>query len=307
MIVVAIPALLLAALSLAGFLGAWVWWLDLVANLRVQFALVLGVFGLVLVLARWRRTGWVVLAVAVANAALVLPLFLGGPAPVPDGSPTLRVVSYNVLSDNERFAETVDFLRSTGADVVFLHEVSRPWEEAILEAGLPYIVDAVRGGDLIFGTLVLTQPGAEVTGFGFTRDQPRAVEVRMLHGGRPVALLSSHPLAPTTETRSLYRDAQIRFAAEWAAGRDVPAIVAGDLNATQWSHAFARFASIGGLRDSSRGFGPQPSFPTSLPRLLRLPIDHLLHSEEWVVVDRRLGPDLGSDHLPLVVDLVLSE
>ncbi|MFO7548156.1 MAG: endonuclease/exonuclease/phosphatase family protein [Acidimicrobiia bacterium] len=305
MIVVAIPALLLAALSVAAFLGAWVWWLDLVANLRVQLALLLGVLGLLLVLARWRRTGWTVLVATALNAALVLPLFLGRPAPPPEGTPALRVVSYNVLSDNDRFGEVIDFLRATEADVVFLHEVSRPWEEAILDAGLPYIVDTVRGGDLIFGTLVLTQPGAEVTGFGFTRDQPRAVEVRLLLEGRPVALLSSHPLAPTTEVRSLYRDAQIRFAAEWAVSQEVPAIVAGDMNATQWSHAFGRLASIGGLRDSSRGFGPQPSFPTSLPRLLRVPIDHLVHSDEWVVVDRRLGADLGSDHLPLIVDLVL--
>jgi endonuclease/exonuclease/phosphatase (EEP) superfamily protein YafD len=36
---------------------------------------------------------------------------------------------------------------------------------------------------------------------------------------------------------------------------------------------------------------------------MRVPIDHLVHSPVLEVTDRRLGPDLGSDHFPLLVDL----
>lgn len=301
----AIPALLLAVVSMAAFLGPWAWWLDILANFRFQFAAVLLPLGLVLLVARWWRTAAVVLAAAAVNVALVLPLYLP-PPPAPPEGPTLRVLSFNVLADNEQFDEVVDYIRTTDADVVVLHEVSRPWEEQILEADLPYIVNPVRTGDLIFGTLVLTPAGAEVAGYGFTVGEPRAVEIRMLLDGTPISLLASHPLSPSTETRSLLRDAQIRFAAEWAADQEVPAVVVGDLNATRWSHAFGRFGSIGELRNSENGFGFQPSFPATATVVLRVPIDHLLHSEGWVVADRRLGPALGSDHFPLVVDLVLA-
>ena len=40
--------------------------------------------------------------------------------------------------------------------------------------------------------------------------------------------------------------------------------------------------------------------------LLRVPIDHLVHTPDLVVVDRRLGPPLGPDHFPLVVDLAVA-
>jgi endonuclease/exonuclease/phosphatase (EEP) superfamily protein YafD len=59
----------------------------------------------------------------------------------------------------------------------------------------------------------------------------------------------------------------------------------------------------GGLRNSQIGFGLQPTFPASSIGVLRVPIDHLLHSQDLRVRDRRLGPALGSDHFSLIVDL----
>ena len=46
MIVVVIPAVALAVMSLAAFLGRWVWWLDVLANFRAQYVVVLAVLGL---------------------------------------------------------------------------------------------------------------------------------------------------------------------------------------------------------------------------------------------------------------------
>ena len=56
----------------------------------------------------------------------------------------------------------------------------------------------------------------------------------------------------------------------------------------QLDHAFG-FQILEGLRESR-------------DRL----IDHLLESEALVGADRQLGPAMGSDHFPLVVDLQLA-
>jgi hypothetical protein len=47
-ILVVIPAVALAAVTIAAFLGQWVWWLDVLANFRAQYVVALAVLGLVI-------------------------------------------------------------------------------------------------------------------------------------------------------------------------------------------------------------------------------------------------------------------
>ena len=41
--------------------------------------------------------------------------------------------------------------------------------------------------------------------------------------------------------------------------------------------------------------------------LLRIPIDYCLVSEGIGVMDVQVGPDIGSDHFPLIVDLLVGD
>jgi endonuclease/exonuclease/phosphatase (EEP) superfamily protein YafD len=78
----------------------------------------------------------------------------------------------------------------------------------------------------------------------------------------------------------------------------------GDLNATPWSRPFVHLVESSGLCDTRAGFGVQASFPAA-SWLLRIPIDHVLASCGIGVQSRRIGRDVGSDHLPVIVDLVV--
>ncbi len=308
MILVAIPAVALALLSIAAFGGRWVWWLDVAANFRAQYLVALVVLGVVLMTSRWRRTGYGVLVVAAINLVVVGPLYLGSPAEGDPAAPSLRVMSYNLLSTNESYSEVIDYIEATNPDLVLLHEASRPWEVALESAGLDYEVIRPRSEQLIFGTLVLVRADdPTVVSYGFAEAQPRAVSIVYRPRGwpEPIEILSTHPLAPTEAGRARLRDAQLAFAAEWAASRVGALVVVGDFNATPWSWPFRRLMESAELINSQAGFGLQPSFPTQSNFLLRVPIDHLLYSDSLLVLDRRLGPAMGSDHYPLVVDLQL--
>jgi len=304
-ILLAIPAVALALVSLGAFLGRWVWWLDVLANFRPQYVVGLAVLGLVVTMSRWRKTGYAILGVALVNLVAVLPLYIGAPAEARVGAETIRVMSFNLLSTNESFSDVIEYIETVNPDLVLLHEASRPWEVAIESAALDYQVVRARSDDLIFGTLVLARgEGLEAVSYGFAAASPRAVGLSYTPPGwtGDLAVLGTHPLAPTDHERADLRDAQIGFAAEWASEQTGAFLVVGDLNSTPWSAPFRRLVAAE-LHNSQEGFGLQPTFPATSNLLLRVPIDHLLHSDALEVTARHLGPPLGSDHFPLIVDL----
>jgi len=296
-------------MSLAAFLGRWIWWLDVLANFRAQYVVGLAVLGLIVVLSRWRKTGYAVLGVALVNLLVVLPLYLGSPAVATVEPSGVRVMSFNLLSTNERYPEVIEYIESVDPDLILLHEASRPWEVAMEAAELDYQIIRPRSEDLIFGTLVLVKGDAvEAVSYGFAASSARAVELTYTPEGwtTTLSILGSHPLAPTDRERADLRDAQLGFAGDWASGRNGAFIVVGDFNATPWSWPFRRLMDSADLRNSQKGFGLQPTFSAESNLLLRVPIDHLLHSPALEVTDRDLGPPLGSDHFPLIVDLQLA-
>jgi len=88
--------------------------------------------------------------------------------------------------------------------------------------------------------------------------------------------------------------------------RGEAAILVGDLNATPWSAAFMRLLVQAKLYDSAVATGYQRSWPSStLP--LGIPIDHVLLSAQFEVKQRTIGPAIGSDHRPVVVDLLKAD
>ena len=117
-------------------------------------------------------------------------------------------------------------------------------------------------------------------------------------------LLATHPLPPISVDYARLRDEQLARIGALAAGLDGPLLLLGDLNITPWSHPYRRLMRDSGLSDGATGFGVQPTWPAGKPPLW-IPIDHTLHSEAVVVLDRRVGPDLGSDHYPVIVDFAV--
>ncbi len=99
---------------------------------------------------------------------------------------------------------------------------------------------------------------------------------------------------------TLVRDIGSRRISRWIARQSRTAIVAGDFNMPvesaiyrrYWSDCENAFSRVG------TGFGY-----TRVLKHFSVRIDHLLTCGGWEPVRAFVGPDLGSDHLPLIVDL----
>ena len=292
-------AFALTFLTLAGFLGAIWWGFDLASHFRLQYiALLVPVLAL-LVGVRWRRTALAAGLALVVNLALVGPLYL--PRSVePHGSGTIEILSFNVTASNPGRASVLEYLGASGADIIFLHESSTDWEDALSRSDLPYRMVSAREPGSVFGTLALVGDDAVANVIPLGDFGQLSIEVIAELDGTPVKVLGTHPLSPVTSARAAARDEQLRIIGGWAALQDVPVIVTGDFNASTWSRGFALVTGAADLLNSQRGFGVQPSWPAGYP-LVGIPIDHLVHSRELITVDRYLGESLGSDHFSLFV------
>lgn len=86
-----------------------------------------------------------------------------------------------------------------------------------------------------------------------------------------------------------------------------PRLVIGDFNTTSCPPHFQSFTNTAGLRDSRTGSGIQPTWPALWFHPLQICVDHCLVSPHFIVRNRTTGPNVGSDHYPIIVDLALRE
>lgn len=300
--------LLVVTATLFSYLGPLWWFFDLFCHFRLQYALVLLAsllwFGI-------RRTprGFFPLAMAawLANALPVARLYL--PPPEPSGPTSeeadLRFMLINVNAANTAYAQVAEAIRAADPDIVLLEEVTPEWVRGISTRLEGYRFSHFQPRIDCFGIGLLSRIArthcdtAYIGGAGV----PSLVAQVPVKSGS-LTVIGTHPLPPTGGRYARARNEQLARLPDALAGQPRPLVLIGDLNSTPWSRHFSQLLKRTGLRNSQQGFGLQRSWPAGR-MLMGIPIDHLLHSPEIRVVDRRLGPAVGSDHLPIIVDLAL--
>ena len=129
---------------------------------------------------------------------------------------------------------------------------------------------------------------------------------------QPVNLFVMHSTRPSSGA-PYYRNQieQFKQIGQIAFKSQLPFLMVGDLNVSPWNYSFGLLLHKSHLKNSMDGFGFQPSFPTFVPHFdwfpvfPVIPIDHILVSRHFNVLNRYTGPRLQSDHLPVIVELEL--
>ncbi|MBE0545695.1 MAG: endonuclease/exonuclease/phosphatase family protein [Verrucomicrobia bacterium] len=296
---------LLCLLTLTAFLGRIWWGFDLTTHFRFQYLAGLLLLAIGFAIKRKLTVAGVFSVFAILNGAVVVPYCFTGRAAVPAAGQTLRVLLLNVDTENRRYDLVENLIRECDPDLVVLLEVNHEWMNR-LDAVLtryPHVCQEPREDN--FGIALLSKlplENAEIVELGEAEVPSVTAEFRF--ADRTLRILGTHPLPPANRENSRLRNQQLEAIPEFLAARGGSVILLGDLNVTPWSPHFQKLLRGTGLKDSARGFGWQTTWPASLYPL-RIAIDHCLLSQDLRVVGRSVGSKVGSDHLPLVVELAV--
>lgn len=286
-----------------GFLGNWWWLFDLFSHFRLQY---LAVSIMAVAWFMWRRNTWGTGASAAAllvNMLAVLSLWpqvsRGEVAP----GKRLRIVSINVLTANRHMEGVLEYVRSVDPDVIFLMEVNLRWVRALepLKQSHPHFVIEQREDNFGVALFCKTEPielrTVEVGDAGVP-----SIHASVEHESRRITMFFTHPLPPTSAETSSLRNNQLEMAGQWVVGIPTPAMVMGDLNVTPWSHGMRILQGAGADLDFRSTEAPwKPTWKVGSP--LAIPIDHALATKSLAITKRDVGPDIGSDHRPLLIEV----
>ena len=302
----AVGAVLIAALGVAAsvllpLVPAWPF--ALFEHFRFQYIWVGAL--VVAACAALRMRGWfdAALIATLVNALHVGPDLSRSQRPLPATGTALRVLLLNVHTSSSAFDDVSRLIADTNADVVGLLEVDERWLTALAPAvaGYPHRIETPREdnfGVALYSRLPMTG-ASELLG-----SRLPTVVANMEVGGGPLGVVLTHPIPPVRAEPLARQVSQLGAVASRARSLGPRVIVMGDFNATPWSRPFRDFISASKFCDTRAGFGLQASFPAG-SFVLRSPIDHVLVSCALGVRARETARDVGSDHLPVVVDLVV--
>ncbi|HEY5926603.1 MAG TPA: endonuclease/exonuclease/phosphatase family protein [Kofleriaceae bacterium] len=252
-----------------------------------------------------RMRGWfdAALIATLLNAMHVLPDLSRSAQSMPANGTPMRVLLLNVHTSSSAFDDVKRLIADTNADIVGLLEVDDRWLAALAPAvtAYPHRIETPRDdnfGIALYSRMQLTgateQLGSSLPTVVATVDV----------AGSPLGIVLTHPIPPVRAEPLAMLISQLDAVAQRSRSLGPPVIVMGDFNATPWSRPFRRFIGASGLCDTRAGFGLQASFPAA-STVLRIPIDHVLVSCALGVRGREIARDVGSDHLPVVADLVV--
>lgn len=222
----------------------------------------------------------------------------------------LRILTVNVFEHNRNAVELVQMINRERPDIIVAVETDDWWEKQLtdIEDDLPHVVRVPQNN--LYGMMLYSVwPLENVQVETIIEDNVPSIHADIqMPDGRVVKLHCVHPAppSPTENEKSMPRDRELLHIAKRAAQENNPVIVTGDLNDVAWSPTTREFLRVSQLLDPRMGRGFYNTFHAQFP-FLRWPLDHLFHSEHFMLVKMRRLPKFGSDHFPLLIELALKK
>lgn len=300
---IAISAGLLIIAAIASLVPRFGWAFDLISHFRIQLAWLNAASTLFTILT---QQPWFALGNSLAALSIFGSLFPFRGSRSEPAEAGIQLVLFNVLMRNRSYDRTLDFALSAAPDLLGLVEVDQHWIDALapLRNVLPYqaaIPHPASYGLALFSRYpIRSWHRAKVRGSDVYHLE---ADVELSDGYLHVVLVHLPP--PFTPNEMRKRDERLASLQESAAASEWATLLMGDFNASPWTPSLLAVEKATGMISFRRGQGLFPTWPGRLGPC-RIPIDQILGSGGLVKFGRaKVGPDLGSDHLPITVGLTV--
>ena len=294
-------------LSLAGYLGELNIYLEIINNFRFQY-LLLGLSSFFFFVLTRHRVGLIISLFCLSiNLVEIVPWYIPQIGATNSSSgQTMRLFLFNVLHQNTRYADAISLVNKEKPTVAAFLEATPPWpdELAVLQKTLPYHFSAKKLQIEIYSSLPLKN--TSIKRYGNYRG---LVVSNLTVGAKEITFIATHayPQLYFGKEGFEWRNQQLEGIGDYFRQIQKPVVLIGDLNVTVWSPSYKNTIQRSGLHNARAGFGILPTLSALSPQTpwLAVPVDHCLVSPDIRVLDFRTGPAIGSDHLPIIADVVL--
>ncbi|MFS4417430.1 endonuclease/exonuclease/phosphatase family protein [Maribacter sp. 2307ULW6-5] len=222
------------------------------------------------------------------------------------GGDMLSILISNVLTPNDQYQKLLAIIRDKCPDVVLTLESDKKWERALAPLERDYGHTVKIPQDNLYGMHLYSKlPLKDVSVRFLVVDDIPSIHAKMeLPNGKVATIHCVHPRppSPSESKTSTNRDAELLLV-----GKQIPddpklTLVFGDLNDVAWSRTTKLFQKISKLMDPRRGRGFFNTYHAN-HKLMRWPLDHVFHSNDFALVSMSREPYMGSDHFPIYIKL----
>jgi endonuclease/exonuclease/phosphatase (EEP) superfamily protein YafD len=245
---------------------------------------------------RWRLLALVFGAVAALGGLLLMaPEFLR-PAPpraAANAPGALKLIQFNAWGGRGGIEAIAEWIAAQRPDIVVMEETTRPLREAV-RAKTGLVLTGGRSNVAVFSRL---PPLEDVRPSSDAEGPMMRNAATFATAAGPATVIGVHYPWPTEWDRMA---GAAELVAQVRAYPSATTILAGDFNSTPWSFQRQREDRDFGLIRRTRALFSWPTGPLPLPLM---PIDHVYAGSAWATVSVTRGPNLGSDHYPVVVVL----
>jgi endonuclease/exonuclease/phosphatase (EEP) superfamily protein YafD len=292
--------LISAFVYLVGFAGYFHWIPDLFTHFRMYHlgGLVILLIGGILI--KQKSTIWLNI---ILTFLIIIPLFKFYMPSIKSSENGLKIGAINLLSSNRAISKVIHDIQIKNYDIIIFQEVSPFWGNALgqINAQYPYHKSVIREGN--FGMAIYSKlPLQNIKVLSLCRTGIPTITCESEWKGKKLNIIGIHPEPPDDQDGFENRNILFEKVNQIVKSNQEPSIVLGDFNCTANSSNLRRLTEGSGLKDSRRGFGLQNTWNNDWP-FVSITLDHAFATKEISILSRSVGPENGSDHLPLFLEI----